>query len=227
MPSDATWAHCDAHVKELKQKYHEMRAQQRALEKRLRRKLELPNYIKAAFLLILFLSGSRPLAMIFMINYIESWKPHVFLHSDVWEHATTQKSWIEVQAIRVIFFEAFLALDSPLRLQIDEFLIESLVAEVVHQQNLKGVVVPLRDVLIYYAQHTLHLPHAELHRDRLAQILSVGYSRQWGRSFRARWYFHWGDLKKAKPFEGESELQTRALHLHRLPSSFMFLCFFV
>ena len=104
----------------------------------------------------------------------------------------------------------------PLRGEVDAFLLESLVAEEIYEQNGKGVVMPHRDVLFCYVQFASFLPDTcEVLRRVRYLVDHPNYSVQWGRHFRVRWHLEHNVLPKAKPLEGD-DLSTRVWGHNRI-----------
>ena len=180
----------------------------RALSDRLRRERTLPERVKVACLLVLLLSGSFDLTMVFLVNYCESYKPALLMNAALWKTETLER-WLLSNALQAALFAALAWRGHPLRGEVDAFLLESLVAEEIYEQNGKGVVVPHRDVLFCYVQFASFLPDScEVLRRVRYLVEHPEYSSQWGRLFRVRWHLEHNVLQKAKPLEGD-DLSTR------------------
>ena len=180
----------------------------RALSYRLRRQRALPERIKIASLLILLLSGSFDLTMVFLVNYCESYKPALLKDAALWTTATLER-WLLSKTLQAALFASLAWRGHPLRGEVDAFLLESLVAEEIYEQNRKGVVMPHRDVLFCYVQFASFLPDSCDVLRRLRYLVEhPKYSTQWGRYFRVRWHLEHNVLQKAKPLEGD-DLFTR------------------
>ena len=175
----------------------------RALRYRLGRQRQLPIRIKVACLLILLLSGSFDLTMVYLVNYCESYKPTLFHHAALWTRATLEQ-WMTSTAVRDSLFAILAWRGHPVRGLVDAFLLESLLAEEIYEQNRKGVVVPHRDVLFCYVQFASFLPDTcEVLRRVRYLVEHPKYSSQWGRYFRVRWHLEHNALQKAKPLQGD------------------------
>ena len=173
------------------------------LRKRLARQRQLPLHLKVECLLILFLSASIDLTMLYLVNYCESWKRDLLRHAPLWTKATLM-SWLLSPLVAEALFNALSSRANRVRGVVDAFLLESLVAEEIFAQNKKGVVMPHRDVLFCYVQFASFLPdNCEVLRRVRYLVEHPAFSRQWGRYFRVRWNLEHNNLPKAKPLEGD------------------------
>lgn len=100
---------------------------------------------------------------------------------------------------------AFHTLSNKYRLQADKFLMNSLLADYVIQQNLKGVVITADTAIAQYLKLWCHRPVAEQTRSWLLKLThKVNTRKRFGRRFRSEWALQFGALKVRKALDEEA-----------------------
>jgi hypothetical protein len=96
-------------------------------------------------------------------------------------------------------------LSNKYRLQADKFLMNSLLADYVIQQNLKGVVITADTAIAQYLKLWCHRPVAEQTRTWLLKLThKVCTRKRFGRCFRSEWALQFGALKVKKSLDEEA-----------------------
>ena len=96
-------------------------------------------------------------------------------------------------------------LSNKYRLQADKFLMNSLLADYVIQQNLKGVVITADTAIAQYLKLWRHRPVAEQTRTWLLKLThKVNTRKRFGRCFRSEWALQFGALKVKKALDEEA-----------------------
>jgi hypothetical protein len=97
---------------------------------------------------------------------------------------------------------AFHTLSNKYRLQADKFLMNSLLADYVIQQNLKGVVITADTAIVQYLKLWSHRPVAEPTRSWLLKLThKVNTRKRFGKRFRGEWALQFGALKVKKALD--------------------------
>jgi len=202
-------------VRFLRNEVDELLAARRRLKMRKTRMHDLPVHVRAACLLVLLMSNSSQLAMLYLLKYVESYKLYLLADDTLWD-MTTWMAWLSAKPVLAVLFSCLGKSRHAILIDVNDWLLESLVAESIHKQNMKGVVVPHRDVLLYFIRFGSFLHDCDNTVLRLRRIFTQNeYSRQWGRGFRQRWNLDWNNLPQAKKLDGDL-LKDRVLHLHFL-----------
>jgi hypothetical protein len=96
-------------------------------------------------------------------------------------------------------------LSNKYRLQADKFLMNSLLADYVIQQNLKGVVITADTAIAQYLKLWCHRPVAEQTRAWLLKLThKVNTRKRFGRCFRSEWALQFGAIKVKKALDEEA-----------------------
>jgi hypothetical protein len=101
-------------------------------------------------------------------------------------------------------------LDHPWRIQIDTFLVESLVWDKVCEANARGVHMPSGELLNEYIKKWSLRPRAQATDNHLTLLQSKHTTgRKWEQHFRRRWNCKFGQLTKVRSLPNE-DLRKRA-----------------
>jgi hypothetical protein len=100
---------------------------------------------------------------------------------------------------------AFHNLSNKYRLEADKFLMNSLLADYVVQQNLKGVVITADTAIIQYLKLWSHRPVADQTRTWLLKLThKVNSRKHFGKRFRSEWALQFGALKVKKTLDEDA-----------------------
>ena len=108
--------------------------------------------------------------------------------------------------------KGFHNLSNKYRLQADKFLMNSLLADYVIQQNLKGVVITADTAIVQYLKLWSHRPVAEPTRSWLLKLThKVNTRKRFGKRFRSEWALQLGALKVKKALDEDATRRKVAL----------------
>jgi hypothetical protein len=100
---------------------------------------------------------------------------------------------------------AFHNLSNKYRLEADKFLMNSLLADYVIEQNLKGVVITADTAICQYLKLWSHRPVAEQTRSWLLKLThKVNCRKSFGKRFRSEWALQFGALKVKKSLDEDA-----------------------
>ena len=132
--------------------------------------------------------------------------------------ARTITEWYEKHRHTTAFADMKGRLTHPLRNEVDDFLMESMVYEMVLTQNKKGIVVPTDTVFQEFARVWALRPQSAKTARRLLRLQNNTLARKsWARSFRRRWRLRWGKLPASHGVtarELSRKARTNMLHVH-------------
>ena len=106
-------------------------------------------------------------------------------------------------------------LDDPDRVEIDVFLVQSMVYEEIEANNNKGLSVPASSVVASFIRKcSFRPPVASVQRILRRLEEEAGYRRTWGRCFRKTWLCSWGSVDKV-PTMTAAEVVMKASNTDR------------
>lgn len=194
---------------QLKQRVRQLAKAHRSLRDRHRYSATTPPALKAACLLILILDAPAALAKLFYLTWLETYRPEILRDAATFQPEHWQR-WLLLRTVTDILWQALADCGHPVRVRVERWITESRTAYRIHEQNMKGVVVPYADVLAWYYIGCSKSPAWHHLRSRLGKVLiDANAAKNWARLFRSRWQLLWGFLTKAKPLN-DDQIPPRA-----------------
>ena len=116
-------------------------------------------------------------------------------------------SWIQKEGVLASVHAAAADWENKDRMEVERFIMESLVVQLVGEQNRKGLVVPSGTVIMYYLKFWAAREAgdaAQAHCARL-EAASANVRKNWMRAFRARWKVDYGILREPNSHDDGDE----------------------
>jgi hypothetical protein len=166
--------------------------------------------------LVWLLSKSLPLTE----AYLRSWSSCPRVHLAEGESQDTQtlqlSCWLLTYADRVL--HALTHVKDAYRIRADEFLVRSLVAEFVSEQNSKGLTVPTDTAIEMYLRFWSHRPSSLRVQENLRKLTHHRNTRRkFGVLLRAEWMLQFSVIKVARDLEFD-EIRSRAISVNKCPT---------
>jgi hypothetical protein len=165
--------------------------------------------------LVWLLSKSLPLTDAYLRSSSSCPRLHL-AEGESQETETLQLSrWLLAYADCVL--HALANVEDAFRIRADEFLVRSLVAEFISEQNSKGLTVPTDTAIEMYLRFWAHRPSSLRVQENLRKLTHHRNSRRkFGVLLRAEWMLQFSVIKTARDLEFD-EIRARALNVKTFP----------
>ena len=148
----------------------------------------VPKHVRAASLMIWFLSKSSDLGMVYVLSRGQEYDlGNVDVHSRA-SVALFMVSLLADASVRNSLHAGLASLDHQGRMVADQFLLHSMLMEFIVAQNRKGVALDLTSLIAKYIRLWTHRPIPEVIKRRLAKLVwHRGTRRRFGVNLRREW----------------------------------------
>jgi hypothetical protein len=186
----------------------------RALQKQRQRwkkkqEWDIPVHVQKSTVAIYMLNKE----MQWSLKWLEAWRKRFYLQTNAAPRCIdrcTVEEWVKKSEKDKEVLAILSEINNKTRIEMDKFLIESLVYEFVLENSKKGISVPTAEVISKYIRLWTWRPRPAHIEEELKKLQDhVMFQKNWARRFRQRWNLNWGSCAVVKPLS-KADLKKKA-----------------